>query len=326
MKILFVHQGLQSFVKKDLDILNGAHDVRCLHFKGINDIQAVFNGSVWADLTFSWFGKLHAFFTVLFSKLMKKKAVVVAGGDDVAYEPDIKYGMSSYWWKKWCPLFIFRYADLILCVSKFNLNEAIKNIRADSKKINMIYHGFDEQKFRPLKDVHKENYVITVGGVNRERMIRKGYEVFIRSAVLLPTTKFVLMGKWQDETINYLRQIAPGNVIFTGEVTEYELISWLNRSKVYLQISRHEAFGCSLAEAMLCKCVPVVSRRGALEEVVGECGFYVNDMAPEEVAKQIGRALASDLGSRARERIYYNFSLKKRQAALLSAIHNLTNQ
>ena len=34
MKILFVHQGLQSFVKKDLDILQKAHEVRSVEWKG----------------------------------------------------------------------------------------------------------------------------------------------------------------------------------------------------------------------------------------------------------------------------------------------------
>ena len=116
MKILFIRQDLMSFVRKDLEILQSAHQVRDLQFRGLRDLSGLLNGVIWADLTFSWFGKLQAFFSVLFSKLMSKKCVVVAGGDDVANEPDIEYGMFSFWWKKWCPLFIFRYADLILSV------------------------------------------------------------------------------------------------------------------------------------------------------------------------------------------------------------------
>ena len=81
MRVLFVHQGLQSFVQKDLDILRSAHQVRELHFAGLKDVPAVWQGAAWADVTFSWFGKLHTFFAVLFSKLLGKKAVVVAGGD-----------------------------------------------------------------------------------------------------------------------------------------------------------------------------------------------------------------------------------------------------
>lgn len=130
MKIIFIHQGLMSFVQKDLDILRSVHQVREIQFTGIKDIFAILQGTIWADITFSWFGKLHAFFAVLFSKIFGKKAVVVAGGDDVACEPNIGYGMFSFWWKKWCPLFVFRYADLILPVSEFNKDETIKNAKA----------------------------------------------------------------------------------------------------------------------------------------------------------------------------------------------------
>ncbi len=34
MKILFVHQGLQSFVQKDLNILSSVHEVRAIQFTG----------------------------------------------------------------------------------------------------------------------------------------------------------------------------------------------------------------------------------------------------------------------------------------------------
>lgn len=102
MKILFVHQGLQPFVKKDLDILQETHEVRCIELKGsfvdiAGNIIHLWAGVVWCDLTFSWFGKLHAFFAVLFSKMLRKKSIVIAGGDDVARVPEIKYGMFCFW-------------------------------------------------------------------------------------------------------------------------------------------------------------------------------------------------------------------------------------
>ncbi len=126
MKILFIHSGMPTFAKTDFDILSEVHDVRALDFPGprhgwgqvVKQLPALCRSVQWADLTFSWFGKLHAFFAVLFSKILRRKAVVVAGGDDVAHEPEIGYGMFSYWWKKWCPLFVFKYANLILSVSK----------------------------------------------------------------------------------------------------------------------------------------------------------------------------------------------------------------
>lgn len=327
MKVLFVHQTLVSFVKKDLFIISKAHETREILFRGLRDIPKIFIGTLWCDLTFSWFGKLHAFFTVFFCKILTKKSIVVAGGDDVVKEAEIKYGMFSFWWKRWCPLFVFHYADLILCVSEYNLQETIENAKANPKKSKLIYHGFDPEKFRLIDGTAKEQLVITVGGVDLERLERKGYERFVRSAANLPEAQFALIGQWHDNAIDHLREVASNNIIFTGRVTDKELLKWLSRAKVYVQASVHEGFGCSVAEAMLCECIPVVSRQAALPEVVGDCGFYLGDLNPESLAKQIKEALSTpeDLGKKARARIKELFPIEKRKNELLETIESIEN-
>lgn len=327
MKILFIHQKMMSFVEKDLEILRSAHQVRELHYKGIRDIPSLLRGTISADITFSWFGKLHAFFAVLFSKILCKKAVVVAGGDDVVYEPNIGYGMFSFWWKKWCPLFVFRYADLILPVSEFNKDETIKNAKANPDNIKMIYHGFSEDRFRRIKEIPKENIVITIGRVSNETLIIKGLKLFIESALFLPEVKFILIGPDIDGTLGKVRKNAPNNVDFTGGVYGDELVELCNKAKVYVQVSIHESFGCSIAEAMLCECIPIVSNRAAIPEVVGDCGFYIDELSPEKVAEKIQEALAApdDLGKKARKRIETYFPLEKRKWELLDAIESVCN-
>lgn len=325
MKILFVHQKLVSFVEKDLSILREAYEVKEQRFRGIRDLFQLWQGLMWCDATFAWFGKLHAFWTVLFSKILRKRAIVVAGGDDVAHEPQIKYGMFSYWWKKWCPLFVFRYADLILPVSEFNKEEAIKNAKVDPQKVKMIYHGFLEDRFGRIEKIPKEDIVITIGQVSRENRIRKGLELFVKSASFLPGVKFILIGPDIDGTLEEIRKIAPDNMSLLGGVSGNELIKLCNKAKVYVQASIHEGFGCSIAEAMLCECIPVVSRRAAIPEVVGDCGLYVDDLNPECVAEKIKEALSvpEDLRKKARERIKTLFPLEKRKRELLEAVESV---
>lgn len=325
MKILFVHQSLMSFVQKDLNILQSAYQVRDLQFRELQDIPALVSGTLWADLTFSWFGKLHAFFAVLFSKMLGKKAIVVAGGDDVAYEPEINYGMFAYWWKRWCPLFVFRYADLILSVSESNRKEIIRNAKADPGKVELIYHGFDAQKWQIIDGIRKEKLVLTVGRITEETLPAKGLELFVRSAAYLVDVSFVLVGPSPDGTVNKLKAIASSNVTFTGVTPGEELLKMYSRAKVYVQVSVHESFGCSLAEAMLCECIPVVSRKAAIPEVVGNCGFYIEKLEPEDVAEKIKEALSvpEDLGKKARERIITLFPLEKRKKELFEAVESV---
>ncbi len=322
MKLLFVYQGLVSFVEKDLRILQEAHEVRECRFKGVKDIPTLLKGIWWCDITFSWFGALPAFFAVLLSRLLGKKSVVVAGGYDVARVPEIGYGLFASWWKKYCPLFVFRYADLILCVSEANKLETLGNAKANPRKVKLVYHGFDEATFRRMPEIEKEDIVLTIGAVDKGTLPKKGLELFVRSAEFLPQRRFFLVGPWNDRAIDRLRRNASPNVTFTGGVYGEELIKICNRARVYVQASIHESFSCSLAEAMLCECVPVVSRRAALPEVVGDCGFYVDDLEPQEVAARIEEALSSDpsLGRRARDRVIKEFPLEKRREELLQAL------
>lgn len=182
-----MYQSALSFVQKDLDICSRAHQVRTVPFSGLRAVPTLWQATMWGDMTFSWFGKLHAFFAVLFSKVLGKKAIVEAGGDDVAYEPVINYGMFAYWWKKWCPLFVFRYADLILSVSEFNRGETIENARANPSKVKVICYGFDAQKWQRMGGAPKENLVLTVGRVSNETFRKKGLICSFKARRTCPT-------------------------------------------------------------------------------------------------------------------------------------------
>lgn len=324
MKILFVCQDLSSFVKKDLNILKESFCVREIIFRGLRDIFGLLRGVIWADVTFSWFGKLHAFFAVLFSKILRKRSIVVAGGDDVACVPEIKYGMFCFWWKRWCPSFVFRYADFVIPVSRFSEKETLDNAKADPKKIKMIYHGFSSDLYEENTTFVKERIVITIGTVSSETIVKKGLRLFVESAKLLPDTKFLLIGPDKDGALGHLKETAPKNVEFLGGIYGENLVKICSRAKVYVQASVHESFGCSLAEAMLCECIPVVFNGSALPEVVGDCGYYANSFNPEEIAVKIKMALNDDvMGKRARERISQLFPLDKRRKKLLEVINSL---
>ena len=323
MKILFVYQALPTFIKKDLDILRSAHTVREVHFRGINDIPKLWGGVKWCDVSFSWFGSIHAFWSVLFTKLLKKKSIVVAGGYDVGQ----KDGLWSQRTKRWCPYYAFSNADIILTVSNYNHEEAIRNISANPMKMKRIYHGFDPIKTRRVPNIERQDLVVTVSEIARHQIRRKGLELFVTAAALLPEVNFVLIGAWIDNSIDHLRRLSTPNVKFTNFIGDKDMSNILSEAKVYVQISEHEAFGCAIAEAMLCELIPVVSKNAAIPEVVGECGYYVDRLDHVELAEKIRLALKdSQTGRRARERIVNNFPLERRKEELLKAISLLGDQ
>ena len=103
-----------------------------------------------------------------------------------------------------------------------------------------------------------------------------------------------------------------------GFVPDEELDRLLSRAAAYVQPSRHEGFGMSVAEAMLAGCIPVVTPAGALPEVVGDAGVVVAGHSAQDVADGVQEALARgpDDRRRARERVLAEFPMQARREGL----------
>lgn len=86
-KILFVCPSFSSFIQNDLDMLRRHFDVWVAHYRGkrrlLRFLIGTLKGVLWADVTFSWFADVHAFAAVLFSKIFRKKSIVVVDGYEV---------------------------------------------------------------------------------------------------------------------------------------------------------------------------------------------------------------------------------------------------
>ena len=322
MKVLFVHNGLSSFVERDLDILRSRYELTEVWYKHhILDTLRVVREVSRSSMVFCWFASIHSFFAIVLGKLLKRKCVVVAGGYDVVDMPEIGYGLMRRTPKRVFARFVLNHADRIVAVSRSNMAEAIRNAGVDPQKIEVVYHGFEWKNLQT--DLTKEDCVITVSAVSKLNLARKGLETFVEAAAYLPGVKFVLVGNWQDHAIGHLRSIANTNVHFAGFVPHEDLVNYMRKAKVYVQVSAHEGFGCALAEAMLCKCVPVVTERGAIPEVVGNTGFYVPYRDPRATAAAIEKALGSNKGEEAMNRIKELFPLQKRRIRLIAVVEDL---
>jgi len=327
MKILFIHQYLATFVKKDLEILKEEHEVREVVFKGKLAPLKVLRNIIWCDTAFCWFGKLNALFAVLFGKMFGKKIIVVAGDDDVtsAIVNGRHYGLCAHPLKKYFAYFIFSMADLILPVSEFSYNETIDNAKADPKKVKTIPHGFDFEYFKKQGGVMKMPMVATIAGINSENYHIKGLSLFVETARKLPEVEFIIIGPVFDAKVaRRLLNGAPPNLKHIGPRFGRDMVDLLSSVLVYVQASEFESFCCAVAEAMLCECVPVVSKNAALPEVVGSAGLYLDRLSSDELAEKIRDAFNHpELGKIARKRILEHFPLSKRREGLLKAVDSL---
>jgi len=209
-------------------------------------------------------------------------------------------------------------ADLVLAFSEWSADQ-VRRV-SPGATVRRAYLGVNLEKFQPGP---KEQLVACVANVNRENIARKGLRTFAQAASLVPEAKFVLVGRWLDETADHLRAIATPNLTLTGWVDAAELRDILSRAKVYCQVSYTEGFGLALAEAMASGCVPIVCPAGAIPEVVGEIGFYVAYGDELGLARAVRQGLRSSLGQEARDRVQRLFPEDHRLNELRSAIQDL---
>lgn len=333
IKVLFVFSALSTFIRNDLKILEKHFNVRRLNVttflvprKGRQWLANYFRllkGILCADVVYAWWAELNAFFTVLFCVILRKKSIIVVGGYEVAYVPAINYGTLLSPIGRLKVKFILHHASKILTVSKSSEKEILHF--AKPKTLKLVYNGVDTKRFSPSST--KEKMVLTVvTTVSAATLGIKRLDTYLRASVYLPDVEFILVGEISAGSMTSLKKMGGSNVKFTGYLDYGALLPYYQKAKVYCQLSAHESFGVALAEAMSCGCVPVVTRKYSLPEIVGATGFYVPYNDPEATADAIRRALTSNKGLKARARIEKYFSSKAREKKLIREISDSVEQ
>jgi glycosyltransferase involved in cell wall biosynthesis len=319
LKVLYVYKHTSSVIDRDLRMLGKHFKVTPFYFsfrKVLSLIVSVYR----TDLVFIWFASYHAFVTTIFAKLFSKKLIVVTGGYDVAEAKEIRYGLMLNPLLKKMVKFVLTNANKVIAVSNFTKNEIKES--SGMTNIVLIYNAVDLASFFPKGN--KEKIVVTIGRITKEGVKLKGLVTFAEASSHFPDYKFVIIGEADDFFTKKLNRINP-SIIFTGQISHDDVLSWLQRAAVFCQLSYVESFGMGVAEAMLCECIPVVTNRGALPEVVGDTGFYVSYGDEKATVEAIKRALKApeELGEKARERIIELFPLERREEQVVEIIEEL---
>lgn len=313
-------------------------DIRILRELGFSvTVCTQFKEIPWGyDLYFSWgaTGSILALFKALFSR---KPIIIVPEGQEVIFSGDslnndlLGYPAKS-WYKKIAVRICLKYSTKVLAVSNFMFDH-IKRLFHITPVI--VYNCINTNIFKPLY-LPKE-FVMTIIRLDKSSVILKRGEIFIRSIPIVlqkfPKQKFIIIGEKSNFYNNLIKLITnleiKDNIKFTGLVENFKIPKFLNRAKIYVQISESESFGMSIAEAMSCGVPTIISKKGAIPEVVGDCGIYVNNNDPNSLANAIIKLLGKsknelqEIGFSSRSRIVENFSYEKRREKIKQIIKEL---
>lgn len=330
-KILLIYPTWSVFVQTDYEILSGAYDVEIYHFrpaKGALGVSAelarqfvfiLFN--FWKfDAFFIWFADQHSLLPILFARLTGRKSYLVAGGYDVCRIPSLKYGVFCSKPRGFAASWSMRNSTLNLPVSA-NVARKVRAI-APRHPFKTVYNCV---KLDPGPDTGDKSgkFVLTVAFVDSERTYYiKGIDLFVEAARRLPGIPFLVAG-FQAEKLSHLSKDFPPNLTVYPPLRHEELTPLFHQSAVYCQLSRSEAFGIALAEAILHGCIPVVANEGGMPEIAGDKRYIVSKN-PDEIATRILNFIEHDDKkiSFAIQNIKENFSVGNRRKALFEILES----
>lgn len=189
-------------------------------------------------------------------------------------------------------------SDLIITISESEKQRLIEHgVRT---RIDVVYNGvskkfkekkfFDENSLKSAAEKYKlpAEFMLYVGRLN----IRKNISNLLKALPYLKSSlPLVIVGAkdWKmfnvDELIDKLN--IKDRVIFTGSVSDDELVLIYSLAKIFCFPSFAEGFGLPAIEAMASGVPVVVSNTTSLPEVCGEAGNYTDPNIPEEIARRI---------------------------------------
>lgn len=172
------------------------------------------------------------------------------------------------------------FCDLIIAISDFEKESALKNNICKEEKIKVIYNGIDIEEYNKIKSefsitrdkINIPNNAYVIGAIGRLSK-QKAPDVFIKSAAIIKkrikNAYFILVGDGEeyDEVIKLIDEYNLTNdVLITG---------WVDEPMEYLQIfdqamliSRWEGFGLVLAEYMVAKKPIIATKVDAIPNII----------------------------------------------------------
>ena len=328
MKIAHFKTGDSSFVLKDQEILERHFEVHNHRIR--NDSVPAYVLALLKLLGFmlvsGWryeayfvrFADWHTAILAFFRQLYRKKLFVVIGGFDVAAIPQLGYGAHLVKSRSRCIKYTLDHATCLLPNSNSMVryennfipggpvSGGIRHFMArPGADIQVVYNGFDHQKFRHLPGVVKRPLALTVALIDRERTFHlKGIGPFIETARRLPGYDFLIVGI-RAGLLQEMKIHIPKNLHTLDFAGQEELIRLYSEARVYCTFSISEGMPNALCEAMLCECIPVGTRVTSIPEIIGDCGFVVDEPETERYVTKVEEAFGAgpEAGKAARERI-----------------------
>jgi glycosyltransferase involved in cell wall biosynthesis len=205
----------------------------------------------------------------------------------------------------------FKHYDLLLSISEFARDEALSFLPLDEANIVNVSTAADDV-FRPLslslderaavekKFALHDKFVLYSGGADDRKNLPQLIKAFANIKAELGDIQLVFAGKMPEYHINSYKTLARaqglGNsdLVFTGYITDEELVALYSLCRLYVFPSWHEGFGLPPLEAMKCGAPVIGANTSSVPEVIGWDEAMFDPFDISAIAKKMRQALVDD--------------------------------
>ena len=201
-------------------------------------------------------------------------------------------------------------ANLMLAISEFSRQEGLAHLHTVPEQVVNVSTAIDE-RFHPLELCEMDAsafkaklgitrpFVLYTGGADERKNLVRLVQAFARLAPeFRQTHQLVLAGSMDEGGVNCLKNVAnqaglSGNeIVFTGYISDDELVALYNLCAIFVFPSWHEGFGLPALEAMACGAVVIGADASSLPEVIGFEAALFDPFDVDAIAAKMERALA----------------------------------
>ena len=202
-----------------------------------------------------------------------------------------------------------RAATHLIADSSATKRDLIERYGTNPDKITVVYPGYDDTVFQPVRDEKAigavkakygiaGDYILFVGTLQPRKNLIRLMEAFSNIQYPISNIQLVIAGKkgWlYREIFRRVKELGlEGSALFPGYIAAGDLPALLSGAHLFVFPSLYEGFGLPVLEALACGTPVVCSNVSSLPEVAGDAAVLVDPLDVEGLAAALERVLSDE--------------------------------
>lgn len=230
----------------------------------------------------------HALFAYLASILSKKPFIFIQTGGNC----QIQYKKNLVW--RWIIKIVLKKAKYILVPGEQAKQFWTNQFPLFYAKIAILHSSINIEKFKPDLSIEKSIDILYVGALRPRKQVDK---IIVAFSSIFNENHDICLGIIGEGYLEgYLKNMVnklnlTRNVVFYGY--QYEVLPYLQKSKIFIMTSQMEGLPVALMEAMSCGLIAIAPNVDNIPTVLidGQTGYILEDTNDETIVQKIRHAI-----------------------------------